>query len=110
MNLYKTKLDNLIFLLDTQPEIFNQEDKSSLAALIASLPNDVEEMANRVVEWYANRDGVKNAFLDLAEHGAASLGRGKDRPPFNAQEYKEHIQNAIRQPTQPAQNPQPPTP
>lgn len=102
-------------LLNTQPELFNDSERRELEALIASLPNDTEQLADAIARWCNSHSIINNALMALiaSQPTKEKGGFGTFPDPNNKSEDDKNQQqtllNALRKSSIP-ENPQPKTP
>ena len=102
-------------LLNTQPELFKDSERRELEALIASLPNDIEQLADAIVRWVASHSEINNALMALiaSQPSKERGGFGTFPDPNNKSEDDKNQQqtllNALRKSSIP-NNPKPKTP
>jgi len=95
-------------LLDTQPELFKDSERTELEVLITSLPNDTEQLADGIARWCVCNSEINNTLMRLlGSKPIADKGIGGKFPTAEAKadyeknDVKEELLNAIRQSSPP---------
>ena len=94
-------------LLETQPELFKDSERTELEALITSLPNDTEKLVDRITQWCASHSDIHNTLMPLiasitsAEKGPGGTVPNPETEAENQKNLKEELINALRQSTPP---------
>ncbi|NEP53334.1 MAG: hypothetical protein F6K65_32855 [Moorea sp. SIO3C2] len=94
-------------LLDTQPELFKDSERTELEGLITSLPNDTEQLLDGITQWCASHSDIHNTLMALlASIKSAKKGIGGTVPtPETKAEYeknlKEELLNVLRKSSPP---------
>lgn len=89
-------------LLNTQPDLFNEPERTELEALITPLPNDAQPLANAIAQWCKSHDEIENRLMDLQSDSSSMRGiAGKCGTPKSEPEddknQKQALINSIRQ-------------
>ncbi|NEO41264.1 MAG: hypothetical protein F6J90_35035 [Moorea sp. SIOASIH] len=107
------KAENYLFLsafkqlLDTQPELFKDSERTELEGLITSLASDTEQLVDDIARWCASHSEINNALMPLIDEKATvEKGIGGTLPTPEAKaEYKknssEELLNALRKSSPP---------
>ncbi|AOX01226.1 hypothetical protein BJP34_18865 [Moorena producens PAL-8-15-08-1] len=102
-------------LLDTQPELFKDSERTELEGLITSLPNDTEQLVDGITQWCASYSDIHNTLMPLLasktipEKGPGGTVPTPETKAENEKNLKEELINALRQ-SSPPENPEPNTP
>ncbi len=104
-------------LLNTQPELFKDSERTELEALITSLPNDTEQLADAIARWCNSHSEINQALMQIMTGSFTSEGVRGIAGTFSTSETKtedeknlrETLLNSLRQ-SSPPDNPQPQTP
>ena len=96
MSLYQTNLSKFIYILQTKPHLLSAEDWISLEELLAKVSGDIKELSNAIITWRNHRPEIKDAMRKLPKKEADDKAP-KDQPTNPPQDYKEMIENEIRQ-------------
>ncbi|NEO73748.1 hypothetical protein [Moorena sp. SIO3H5] len=81
MELENQFLSALKQLLDTEPELFKDSERTELEALIASFPNDTKQLADAINLWCASHSDINNALMALiASKPIREMGPGGTFP------------------------------
>ncbi len=102
-------------LLNTQPELFKDSERRELKALIASLPNDTEQLADAIARWCASHSEINNVLIQILSdssknnRGIAGTFSTTDTQASDEKNLRETLINALRQSSTP-ENLKPKTP
>jgi predicted transposase/invertase (TIGR01784 family) len=113
MSFSEQNVDVFIELLTEQRSLFSPEDLTELDRLIATLPDDLDELSTALSTWSENRPEILEAQLKRLEpfvnnSGEKAPGSKEGQvPPPNSQLNKQTLQNAIQQSSS-SQKPQSP--
>ena len=108
-------IEAFIHLLQNTPELFNTQDRETLADKI---PEDIESISESLLAWCEQRPEINNALqqvrITLPEDKYKSRGAGGTFPNAQTQEeYEKNLRetyiNTLRQ-SSPPDNPKPQTP
>jgi hypothetical protein len=92
-----------------QPELFTAEDRIDLAKLVATLPEDIEEISNEIALWCDTHPHILDAIFDLPVEELDSLrAAGGRNTPLTGKESKDAIENTVRESIPPEKSPPPP--
>jgi len=96
MSPYEENLLTFVHILKKQPELLTAEDRTDVLELLATLPDDVEEISNAIALWYETRPQILDAILNVPVEDLDSL-RAADgrRTPMTASESKDMIENSV---------------
>ncbi|MFK0733931.1 MAG: CHAT domain-containing protein, partial [Gloeotrichia echinulata HAB0833] len=98
MSPYEENILTFVYLLQTQPELFTPEDRADILGLLATLPDDVEEISNAIALWYENRPHILDAILNVPVEDLDSLRAVDGRSTrITGTESKEIIENSVNQ-------------
>ncbi|MEG4022521.1 hypothetical protein [Microcoleus sp. S13C4] len=104
---YEENIITFVYLAQTKPELFTAEDRADLKELLATLPDNVEEISNAIALWCEERPQVLDAILDIPIDDLDSLrAAGGRATPLTGKESKEMLENSV---TQSSQSKQPPS-
>jgi hypothetical protein len=105
MSVHKTKINNFIHLLTTQPSLFSDEYKLELSQLIDIQPDDIKSLANAISDWCSNHSEIDNILTNLKKaHYSQSKAPGGDKANSKIPKYptdKKTLLNAIQQSSSP---------
>lgn len=100
-------------LLNTQPELFKDSERRELEALIASLPNDTEQLADAIARWCASHSEINNVLMQILAgekvRGIVGTYPSPETKTEDEKNLRETLLNSLRQ-SSPPENPQPKTP
>ena len=100
-------------LLNTQPELLKDSERRELEALIASLPNDTEQLADAIAPWCASHSEINNALMQILAgekvRGIAGTYPSPETKSEDEKNLREELLNALRQ-SSPPDNPKSKTP
>ncbi|WP_341731825.1 hypothetical protein [Microcoleus sp. EPA2] len=109
---YEETILDFIYVAQKQPELFTAEDRADFAQLVATLPDDLEEISNAIALWCDTRPHILDAIFDLPVEELDSLrAAGGRNTPLTGKEAKDAIENTVREsipPPQPKSSPQKP--
>ena len=109
---YEETILDFIYVAQKQPELFTTEDRADFAQLVATLPDDLEEISNEIALWCEAHPHILNAIFDLPVEELDSLrAAGGRNTPLTGKEAKDAIENTVREsspPPQPKSSPQKP--
>ncbi|WP_353932188.1 hypothetical protein WJM97_06275 [Okeanomitos corallinicola TIOX110] len=104
MSPYEENILTFVYILQTQPELLTVEDRTDVLELLATLPDDVEEISNAIALWYETRPQILDAILKVPVEDLDSLrAAGGNRTPITGAESKEMIENSVTQSRQSSQ-------
>ena len=95
MSPYEENILTFVYILKKQPELLTPEDHTDVLELLATLPDDVEEISNAIALWYETRPQILDAILNVPIEDLDSL-RSADNPstPITGAESNEIIENS----------------
>ena len=95
---YEETILDFIYIAQKQPELFTPEDRTDFAQLVATLPEDVEEVSNAIALWCETRPHILDAIFELPVEESASVraAGGRDTP-MTGKESKGAIDNTVRE-------------
>lgn len=107
---YEETILDFVYIAQNQPELFTAEDRADFAQLVATLPEDVEEISNAIALWCETRPRILDAIfaLPIEESASVRAAGGRDTP-LTGKESKDAIENTVRESIPPEKSP-PPTP
>ncbi|OLT60502.1 hypothetical protein [Moorena bouillonii] len=93
-------------LLETEPELFKDSERTKLEGLITSLPSDTKQLVDGIARWCASHSDIDNSLKSLIKDKPPFRGAGSAFPTPEAKaEYeknsKEELLNAIRKSSPP---------
>ncbi|MEC4815158.1 MAG: CHAT domain-containing protein [Scytonema sp. PMC 1069.18] len=98
MSPYEENILTFVYILQNQPELLTAEDRTDVLKLLATLPDDVEEISNAIALWYETRPHILDAILNVPVEDLDSLrAAGGRRTPITGAESKEMIENSVTQ-------------
>ena len=98
MSPYEENILTFVYILQNQPELLIAEDCADLRKLLATLPDDVEEISNAIVLWYETRPQILDAILNVPIEDLDSLrAAGGRSTSITGAESKEMIENSLTQ-------------
>lgn len=105
---YEETILDFVYIAQNQPELFTAEDRADFAQLVATLPEDVEEISNAIALWCETRPHILDAIFDLPIEESASVraAGGRDTP-LTGKESKDVIENTVRESIPPEKSPPP---
>lgn len=105
---YEETILDFVYIAQNQPELFTAEDRADFAKLLATLPEDVEEISNAIALWCETRPHILDAIFDLPIEESASVraAGGRDTP-LTGKESKDAIENTVRESIPPEKSPPP---
>ncbi|MEH2093490.1 MAG: CHAT domain-containing protein [Nostoc sp.] len=96
MSPYEENILTFVYILQNQPELFTPEDRADILELLATLPDDVEEISNAIALWYETRPQILDAILNVPIVDLDSLRSAEGRrTPMTASESKDMIENSV---------------
>jgi hypothetical protein len=102
MSPYEENILTFAYILEEQPDLLTAEDRADILELLATLPNDVEEISNAIVLWYETRPQIFDAILKMPIDNLDSLrAAGGRSTPITGAESKEIIENSVIQSKKP---------
>lgn len=93
---YEQNIVDFTHVLQTKSHLLNKEIKSSLEALLKSLPDDVNEISYQITIWYENYPSIEEAIFELPTNSTERGAAGRETK-MTPKEAKELIENAVRQ-------------
>jgi hypothetical protein len=106
---YEETILDFIYIAQNQPELFTAEDRTDFAQLVATLPDDVEEISNAIALWCDTHPHILNAIFALPIEELDSLrAAGGRNTPLTGKEAKDAIENTVRESIPPEKSPPPP--
>ena len=100
-------------LLNTQPKLFKDSERRELEALIASLPNDTEQLADTIAHWCAAHSEINHALMEILAgekvRGIAGTYPSPETKIEDEKNLRETLLNSLRQ-SSPPETPKPKTP
>ncbi|MDJ0620913.1 MAG: hypothetical protein QNJ63_29950 [Calothrix sp. MO_192.B10] len=98
MSPYEENILTFVYILQKQPELLTSSDRADILKLLATLPDDVEEISNAIALWYETRPQILDAILNVPIEDLDSLrAAGGRRTPITGTESKEMIENSVTQ-------------
>ncbi|NES17944.1 MAG: hypothetical protein F6K41_03235 [Symploca sp. SIO3E6] len=106
---YEETILDFVYIAEKQPELFTAKDRADLAQLVATLPEDVEEISNQIALWCESHPHILDAIFDLPVEESASLraAGGRDTS-LTGKESKDAIENTVRESIPPKNSNSPP--
>ncbi|MDF5726657.1 MAG: hypothetical protein PUP92_01120 [Rhizonema sp. PD38] len=93
---YEDNILTFIYVIKNQPELLTPEDSTDVLELLATLPDDVEEISNAIALWYESRPQILDAILNVPIEDLDSLRAADGRStPITGAESKEIIENSV---------------
>ncbi|MEG4442066.1 hypothetical protein QUB47_07510 [Microcoleus sp. AT9_B5] len=106
---YEETILDFIHIAQNQPELFTAEDRTDFAKLLATLPEDVEEISNAIAIWCDTHPHILDAIFALPIEELDSLrAAGGRNTPLTGKEAKDAIENTVRESIPPEKSPPPP--
>ena len=108
---YEETILDFIYIAQTQPELFTAEDRTDVAKLVATLPEDIEKISNEIAIWCDTHPHILDAIFALPVEEASLRAAGGRNTPLTGKEAKDAIENTVREsspPPQPKSSPQKP--
>ncbi|MEG4008242.1 hypothetical protein QUA41_28170 [Microcoleus sp. Pol11C1] len=106
---YEETILDFIYIAQNQPELFTAEDRTDFAQLVATLPDDVEEISNAIALWCDTHPHILDAIFALPIEELDSLrAAGGRNTPLTGKEAKDAIENTVRESIPPEKSPPPP--
>ena len=101
MSFDEQNLEAFIELLnDKRSSLFSVQDRTNLAQLIDSLPDDIEKLSIAIAAWYEKRPKILDAQLDLLNKNPTNMRTlGSTSGNIQNSDYqlnKEVLKNAIQ--------------
>ncbi|KST65257.1 hypothetical protein [Mastigocoleus testarum] len=103
MSDYELNINNFIFLLKNQPNLFSKKEKAETFQLINSQSDDMKSLSNAISDWCAEHPRIDDALADLEEittNEVTSRGPGSTKVNSKIPKYqldKRTLLNAIQQ-------------
>lgn len=98
MSPYEENILTFVYILQNQPELLTAKDDTDVLELLATLPDDVEEISNAITLWYETRPQILDAILNVPIEDLDSLrAAGGRSTPITGAESKEMIENSVIQ-------------
>ncbi|MBG1259617.1 hypothetical protein [Nostoc commune] len=98
MSPYENNILTFVYILQNQPELLTAEDRTDVLELLATLPDDVEEISNAIALWYESHPQILDAILNVPIEDLDSLrAAGGRSTPITGAESKELIENSVTQ-------------
>src|SRR4028119_199327 len=106
---YEETILDFIYIAQNQPELFTAEDRTDFAKLLATLPEDVEEISNAIALWCDTHPHILDAIfaLPIEELDSVRAAGGRNTP-LTGKEAKDAIENTVRESVPPEKSPPPP--
>ncbi len=96
MSPYQENILTFVYVLRNKPELLTVENRTEILELLATLPDDVEEISNAIALWYQTRPQILDAILNVPIEGLDSLRAADGRStPITGAESKEMIENSV---------------
>ena len=104
-SLHEQTIYNFTELLNNQYSLFSDEDRAYLDKLIASQPDDIEQLSNAILEWCEANPEIDHALAELelefkenpsGELRLPGVNMGK-KPPLDKKHPKKILLNAIQE-------------
>lgn len=98
MSDYEVTVNNFIYLLKTQPELFSKEEKTELVQLVNSQSDDIQSLSNTISDWLEEHPQVDDALAELesiTERAPGSTKANSNIPKYELD--KRTLINAIQQ-------------
>ncbi|TAG60656.1 MAG: hypothetical protein EAZ28_06310 [Oscillatoriales cyanobacterium] len=106
---YEETILDFIYITQTHPELFTTEDRIDLAKLVATLPEDIEEISNEIALWCDTHPHILDAIFALPVEELDSLrAAGGRNTPLTGKEAKDALENTVRENIPPEKSPPPP--
>ncbi|NET83796.1 MAG: hypothetical protein F6J94_18280 [Moorea sp. SIO1F2] len=92
-------------LMDTEPELFKDSERTEIEGLITSFRNDTKKLADAITRWCASHSDINNALMALMARKPSHerpAGGKLPTPETKAEHEKnliEELSNATRQST-----------
>jgi hypothetical protein len=64
---YEETILDFIYITQTHPELFTAEYRADFAQLVATLPEDIEEIANEIALWCEAHPHILDAIFELLD-------------------------------------------
>ncbi|MBO3460148.1 hypothetical protein G7B40_000190 [Aetokthonos hydrillicola Thurmond2011] len=97
---YEENILDFVKIAQNQPNLFTAEDRAALGKLLATLPDDIEQISDALALWYEDRPHILNTILDLpVEESASHRGPGGRKTRLSPKDAKDMIDNIVRQST-----------
>jgi translation elongation factor EF-Tu-like GTPase len=103
---YEETILDFVYIAQNQPELFTAEDRADFAELIATLPEDVEEISNAIALWCETRPHIQDAIFALPVEDSVRAADGRNTP-LTGKESKDAIENTVRESIPPEKSPPP---
>jgi hypothetical protein len=96
MSPYEENILTFVYILQNQPELLTAEDRADLRKLLATLPDDVEEISNAIALWYETHPKILDAILNVPIEDLDSVRAADGRSTaITSAESKEMIENSV---------------
>lgn len=73
---YEANILDFVQIAEKQPELLTDEDRASLADLLTTLPDNIEQISDKLALWYETRPHILNAILELPPSDTGERGPG----------------------------------
>ena len=95
---YEETILDFVYIAQNKSELFTAADRADFAKLVATLPEDVEEISNAIAFWCETRPHILDAIfaLPVGELDSLRAGGGRDTP-MTGKEAKNAIENTVRE-------------
>jgi len=94
---YEQTILDFVYIAEKQPELFTAEDRADLNELVATLPEDVEEISNAIALWCETRPHILDAIFDLPIESDGDRAPGGRNTPLTVKESKDALENIVRE-------------
>ncbi len=100
-------------LLNAQPDLFADSDRTELEELMTASPNETDRLAEAIGRWCTSRSNINNALMALiSDPSTNNRGIGGTFPDAQTrEEYEKNLRdtllNSLRQ-SSPPESPKPP--
>ncbi|MBK1989697.1 hypothetical protein A0J48_019525 [Sphaerospermopsis aphanizomenoides BCCUSP55] len=96
MSPYEENILTFVYVIKNQPELLTTEDRTDVLELLATLPDDVEEISNAIALWYETRPQILEAILNVPIEDLDNVrAAGGNKTPMTASESKDMIENSV---------------
>ncbi len=94
---YEETILDFVYIAQNQPELFTAKDRADFAQLVATLPEDVEEISNAIALWCETRPHILDAIfaLPVGESDSVRAADGRDTL-LTGKETKDTLDNTVR--------------
>jgi hypothetical protein len=104
MSPYEENILTFVYILQNQPELLTAEDCADLRKLLATLPDDVEEISNAIALWYETHPKILDAILNVPVEDLDSVRAADGRSTaITGAESKEMVENSVTESTKSSQ-------